>query len=152
MQPLDVFNVYFSVMVLDRPDDQIPKWLYNKLGGMPDAGLTARHIKTAFYPTSYDDWLHRRMLNLPNDYSTEDINMRGPPRVLQQVVQQCDLFKVHCLQLTAKVLSEDEAQKSLSSFNLEECHFHYRYRMFNGYFPTFKWLISPQANKKNLTR
>ena len=24
--------------------------------------------------------------------------------------------------------------------------------MFNGYFPTFKWLISPQANKKNLTR
>ena len=24
--------------------------------------------------------------------------------------------------------------------------------MFHGYFPTFKWLISPQANRKDLSR
>ena len=97
MQPLDNCSLYFSVAVLDKPNDPISKWLYYKLGGMADAGLTARHIKGTFYPTRYNHWLHRRMLNLANDYSTGDVNLRGPPNVLRQIVRQCDLFKVHCL-------------------------------------------------------
>ena len=82
MQQLDIINLYFAVAILDQPDDPISKWLFNKLGGMPNAGLTAHMVKDAFYPTNYEDWRHRRMLNLSNDYVTEVINNWGPPQTI----------------------------------------------------------------------
>ena len=38
----------------------------------------------------------------------------------------------------------------LPTFHLDEIHFKLRYKLFNGYFPTWKWMISPQADKENL--
>ena len=92
------------------------------------------------------------MLDLSKDYATEDVNSRGPPHTTRRIVQQVALFKVHCLQLKANILTEDEVRSSFVHFNLEEHHFKYRYKMLHGYFPTFKWLISPQANRKVLSR
>ena len=92
------------------------------------------------------------MLNLSSDYVTEDLNDRRSPHSVRRIVQQIDLFKVHCLQLKAHILTEDEVWSSLALFGLKEFHFKYRYKMFNGYFPTFKWLISPQVNRKDLSR
>ena len=110
MQPLGVVDLYFAAAILDQPTDPISKWLYSKLGSMPNSGLNARTIKGAFYPTRYEDWRTRRMLNLSNDYITNDINNRGPPNIVRRIVQQADLFKVHCLQFTARILSEDEVR------------------------------------------
>ena len=73
MQPLEVCNLYFSASLMDKPDDTISKWLYNKLGGLPDAGLTTRHIINAFYRLTYSHWTNRQMLDLANDYSTDDM-------------------------------------------------------------------------------
>ena len=119
---------------------------------MPNAGLTARIIKGALYPTSYNDWRTRRMLSLSYDYITENIDDRGPPHSVQSIVYRADLFKVHCLQLKAVLLSEDEVHSSLALFGLEEYHYKYRHKIFNGYFTTLKWLISPQGNRKDLAR
>ena len=119
---------------------------------MPNAGLTARTVKYAFYPTTYNDWQTRRMLNLSNDYITENVDDRGPPHSVRKIVYRADLFKDHCLQFKAVVLSEGEVRSSLALFGLEEYHFKYRYKMFGGYFLTLKWIISPRGNRKDLAR
>ena len=53
MQPPEVYNLYFAASPMDKPDGTISKWLYYNLGGLPDAGLTPRHIQSAFYPLTY---------------------------------------------------------------------------------------------------
>ena len=150
MQPLEVCHLYFSASLMERPSDTISKWLYDKLGGIPDAGLTAHKIIGAFYPLTYDHWTTRQMLNLTDDSSTENIDRRGPPHIVKTILQQCDLFKVHCVTVHAKPLSEHRIRSLLSTYNLEECHFKFRYKIFNGYFPTFKWMVSPHADMESL--
>ena len=66
------------------------------------------------------------------------------------IAQQADHFKVLCLQYHGGMLSEDKVRTLASTFNLEAHHFRYRYKMLGGFFPTTKWLISPQANKHKI--
>ena len=115
-----------------------------------DAGLLPQKIRGAFYPTCYEHWQSRRVLNLFEDPISDDINARGPPHMVRTIVQQADHFKVLCLQYHGEILSEDKVRTLASTFNLEAHHFRYRYKVLRGFFPTTKWLVSPQANKNNI--
>ena len=99
---------------------------------------------------TYDDWITRQILNLTDDLSSEHLHLRGPPPTVKQLLQQCDLFKVHCVTVHGKPLSTHKIRSMLQDFHLDEIHFKLRYKLFNGYFPTWKWMISPQADKDNL--
>ena len=72
------------------------------------------------------------------------------PHIRTKIVFHAGLFKVHCLQFKAAILSEDEVRNLLTLFGLKERHFRYSYKMFDGYFPTLKWMISRQANRNDM--
>ena len=63
-------------------------------------------IRDALYPTSYEHWQYRRTLNLFEGTLADDINARGPPHMVRNIVQQCDYFKVLCLRYHGKIFSE----------------------------------------------
>ena len=150
LQPLEVCHLYFSASAQNTPTDTISQWLQEKLPGLPDAGLNARKIIQCFYPLTYDDWITRQMLNLTNDISCEHLHLRGPPLTVKRLVQKCDLFKVNCVTVHGKPIATHKIRSMLQEFHLDEVHFQLRYKLFNGYFPTWKWIASPQADKENL--
>ena len=100
-QPLGVIDLYFSTAILEQPTDPISRWLYQKLNGTSDSGLNARKIKDDFYPTCYEDWRTRRVLNLFNDSIADNINARGSLNIVRRILQQAGLFNMHCLQQKA---------------------------------------------------
>ena len=54
----------------------------------------------------------------------------------------CDIRGIFFLRTASRL--------SLSTtFNLETRHFNYRYKVFGGFFPTTKWLLSPHADVNN---
>ena len=131
MQPLEVCHLYFTTSAIDTPNDPISRWLQDKLPGIPDAGLNTPKIIKSFYPLNYEDWVTRQILNLTDDLSSENIHQRGPPPTVKQLLQQCDLFKVHCVTVHAKPLSTHKIRSLLPTFHLDEIHFKLRYKSFS---------------------
>ena len=84
--PLAVVEIYFSVSIMNKPTGTISQWLWDKLDGTPDLGLTPGKIRNAFYPTNYEHWQYRRALNLFEDTLADDINARGPPHMVRNTV------------------------------------------------------------------
>ena len=80
LQPLEIINLNFVASILEQPKEPISNWLFNKLGAMPNTGLTAQNVKGAFYLSTYDDWRTRRMLNLSHSYITDNVDDRGTPQ------------------------------------------------------------------------
>ena len=134
---------------MGHPNGPVCNWLFSKFRPI-QAGLNAQDVKDAFYPTNYSQWRNRRILNLTWQSITEDMKSRGPPPPTRKIIFQSDVFKFHCLQVKGTMLSENEIQNSFTEINLEDHHFKYRYRTFDGNFPTFKWVISLQGDRNHM--
>ena len=60
LQTLEVVNIYFAVAYLEKPDEPVCNWLFEKLGSMTNAALIAQALKDSFYPMEYAYWTTRK--------------------------------------------------------------------------------------------
>ena len=90
------------------------------------------------------------MLNLTGTNVAPCVNDRGPPNYVRSIKLHCDDYKVRCLQTFGKPVPEDHAPALQAQCNIETQHMNYRYKMFDGFFPTMQWIVRIDAAVNHL--
>ena len=67
------------------------------------------------------------------------------------MLQECDEYKVRCVQYYGTTVPENQVPALQNKFNIEEQHMLYRYRAFDGFFPTKQWILRPKADHTDPT-
>ena len=49
-------SMYFAAAYMDRPDTPLSGWLFEKLGSIETAGLSASIVHDAYWPMKHEDW------------------------------------------------------------------------------------------------
>ena len=139
-------RIFFRIDI--RPTEQhTAQWLWSK----DNLGLNAQKVRDAFYPHTYTYWQNHRMLNLTGDNLATCVNDRGPPNIVRSIKLHCDDYKVRCLRTYGKPVPDDRVPALLTQFKLETQHLKYRYRVFDGFFPTMQWILRKDAAVNHLT-
>ena len=103
----------------------------------------------------FNDWRNRKLLNITGNflcapYSTS-ADDRGPPHKVRTMRQECDEYKIRCIQSYGTRVPETRLPALQDQFNIEQQHLLYRYRAFDGFFPTNHWILRPKADLSNPT-
>ena len=141
-----VVEVYYAASVNDTPLNAITEWLLSHRG----LGLSHQKVKDAFYPLEFPHYRHRTYLNITGKYLCTPFSTsgddRGPPHKVRAMRQECDDYKLRCVKAHGTKFPEIQVPALQERFHIEEQHLLYRYRSFDGYFPTDQWIARPKTD------
>ena len=76
---------------------------------------------------------------------------RGPPHQVRAWRHECDDYKLRCVKAHGTKFPEIQVPALQERFHIEEQHLLFRYRSFDGYFPTDQWIARPKTDLTNPT-